>query len=391
MRVRLANSERVNAYYQRELAELRRRCGISIDELEELDLSPGFAGAGTSFPRQRSLSRPSRLDAYGGPSSSSIRIPGAATSVSPPGGRSAHGGGTGGGGGRRSLASSFMFSPDGARSARFASNSYTSSINTTATTPSSSYPNPRPPAATPATNAAFSPASANANLSLGGAGLGFGAPFINGLATSIGSGGSHDITHRRSSLNGLVAAHFAASSLQSDASGGGGPSHGGYPGGVGIDLDDLVSLGGGSAGDRDSSSSRSVSSESRSRVTIVPPTTTGSAEHQRGLLPRATGTGLGVAEGALAGLTSSGTSDGGRPTAADPVDPLVAAITRGLAKLVAEGTATLVDESDGDEALSPISPMAAGRLEEEDGDGAETPLSNGASRTGSILRRRLTS
>lgn len=83
----------------------------------------------------------------------------------------------------------------------------------------------------------------------------------------------------------------------------------------------------------------------------------------------------------------------------DPVDPLVAAITRGLAKLVAEGAATLVDEDEaGDETLSGdaaegsdfSSAATANRLrlsEDEEGDGAETPLSNEASRAGSMRRR----
>ncbi|GAA5976008.1 hypothetical protein JCM10908_005355 [Rhodotorula pacifica] len=426
LRVRLANSERVNAYYQRELAELRRRCGISIDELEELDLSPfpaagpsGSGGSG-SYPRQRSLSRPSRLDMYGGPSSSSIRIPGAATSVSPPGGVSSSGpnGTTGGaGGGRRSLASSFMFSPDGARSARFAaSNSYTSSINTTATTPSSSYPNPRPPAATPATSAAFSPAFPNMNgntaaLGLGGgavAGLGLGSSFSsNGFAAvAAGSSAGHQgFAERRNSLNGLVAAHFAgSSSLQSDA-GGAFASNGA---GTGIDMDDLVSLGGRS---ETSSSSRSVSNDSRgggasssragttNQTTAVPPTTTGSAEREAPQIPFPT-TALGL--GSLAGVQGSTAPTS---SAADvSVDPLVAAITRSLAKLVAEGSATLVDEPESEEELPPASGGAGTATgqgqrpatgaataeegeEETDGDGAETPLSSGASRTGSMRRR----
>lgn len=446
LRVRLANSERVNAYYQRELAELRRRCGISIDELEELDLSPFAAGSSgnggggaSSYPRQRSLSRTSRLDMYGGPSSSSIRIPGAAASVSPPGGAGGGGGlnSATGGAGRRSLTSSFMFSPDGARSARFASNSYTSSINTTATTPSSSYPNPRPPAATPATNAAFSPASANGNLALGlgGAGLGLGSNFAtNGFAAAAASAASsHPLHHhahhhhqqgfaeRRNSLNGLVAAHFAAPSLQSDpglysvsgsaGGGGGGRGGGGAGAGTGIDMDDLVSLGGSEA-----SSSRSGSTDSRGggprasatdtdqSTTAVPPTTIGSAEREPGGLPPFPGSRslsrpppllppltAGVVR-APASSASAAAEDG---PAAD--DPLVAAITRSLAKLVAEGSATLVDESEGDESdLSSAAggpsapgetPWATEEGEETDGDGAETPLSSGASRTGSMRRR----
>ncbi|BGP54352.1 hypothetical protein JCM8202_000785 [Rhodotorula sphaerocarpa] len=401
LRVRLANSERVNAYYQRELAELRRRCGISIDELEELDLAPGFGGGGTSlgaagsaggsFPRQRSLSRPSRLDAYGGPSTSSIRIPGSAASVSPPGAP-----GTGGGGGRRSLASSFMFSPDGARSARFAPDSYTSSINTTATTPSSSYPNPRPPAATPATNAAFSPASANANISLGGAGLGFGSNFSSAYAGPVGSSTSaQGAARRRNSLNGLVAAHFANASLQSDSSIGVSDSASNAAGsaGGGIDLDDLVSLGGIGRSDRGSSSSRSASLDSGAHVTVVPPTTTGSADRTATSVP------FPVASGGRVGEPAEPQPEPSTSVRSDPVDPLVAAITRGLAKLVAEGAATLVDEDEaGDETLSGdaaegsdfSSAAIANRLrlsEDEEGDGAETPLSNEASRAGSMRRR----
>lgn len=427
LRVRLANSERVNAYYQRELAELRRRCGISIDELEELDLSSPFAaGPSGSYPRQRSVSRTSRLDMYGGPSSSSIRIPGAAASVSPPGGG---GGGGGGGTGRRSLTSSFMFSPDGARSARFASESYTSSINTTATTPSSSYPNPRPPAATPATLAAFSPASANANpngtlaLGLGGApGLGFGSHFTaNGFAAGPAAAGSspqqlyhpQGFAERRNSLNGLVAAHFSNSLLQSssDASGGTGTGAG-----TGIDVDDLVSIGGSAGADEVNSTDDSTHLEvvGDGQTTAVPPTTTGSAEQGRdtaassfpnpssqlvpfptaaSTAPSLNGTAGIQAPAAAPAAVGAGTGGGGGGELS--VDPLVAAITRSLAKLVAEGSATLVDEAsssssdggDGNEEVHP--PTATGEEgEETDGDdGAETPLSSGASRTGSMRRR----
>ncbi|GEM06757.1 proteophosphoglycan 5 [Rhodotorula toruloides] len=214
LRVRLANSERVNAYYQRELAELRRRCGISIDELEELDLSgenslqaPRAGGSGM-LRRPRSSSRSSsRMDPAD--ATASIRIPGAA-SVSPPATA----------GGARLSTASFPFSAS-TNSLRFAApqsyTSYPSSINTTATTPSSSYPNARPPAPTPATAAAFSPVS-----------------FVNTVG-SAGSGAGGAALGRRNSLNSFVVTHFAAGSTGSMQAVAEAESRE-------IDLDDLVHL-----------------------------------------------------------------------------------------------------------------------------------------------------
>lgn len=312
LRVRLANSERVNAYYQRELAELRRRCGISIDELEELDLSGGNslpaprAGGSGMLRRPRSLSRSSsRMDPAG--ATASIRIPGAA-SVSPPAT----------GGGARLSTASFPFSAS-TNSLRFAAPqsymSYASSINTTATTPSSSYPNARPPAPTPATAAAFSPVS-----------------FVNTIG-SAGSGGGGAALGRRNSLNSFVATHFASAagstgSMQAVAEAESRE----------IDLDDLVhltpqpaaspppsnttstvpfpSLVNGSLGAQPSGSTRSSrsSTTSASSSHIFPPGSTASSS----------------LENSISSLPPRTAVD------APAMDPLVAAITRSLAKLAAQ-------------------------------------------------------
>ncbi|BGP30797.1 hypothetical protein JCM10296v2_002554 [Rhodotorula toruloides] len=311
LRVRLANSERVNAYYQRELAELRRRCGISIDELEELDLSGGNslqaprAGGSGMLRRPRSSSRSSsRMDPAG--ATASIRIPGAA-SVSPPAT-----------GGARLSTASFPFSAS-TNSLRFAAPqsymSYASSINTTATTPSSSYPNARPPAPTPATAAAFSPVS-----------------FVNTIG-SAGSGAGGAALGRRNSLNSFVATHFASAagptaSMQAVAEAESRE----------IDLDDLVhltpqpasspppsnttgtvpfpSLTNGSLAAPPSGSTRSSrsSTTSASSSHIFPPGSTASSS----------------LENSISSLPPRSAVD------APAMDPLIAAITRSLAKLAAQ-------------------------------------------------------
>ena len=285
-----------------------------------------------------------------------------------------------------------------------------------------------PPAATPATIAAFSPASANANpngtlaLGLGGApGLGFGSNFsMNGFAAgpsaaaAAASTSPQQLYHpqgfaeRRNSLNGLVAAHFSNSLLQSsDASGGTGTGAG-----TGIDVDDLVSLGGGADADEVNSANDShLEVVGDGETTAVPPTTTGSAEEGRDAaaassFPNASSQLVPFPTAASTAPSLNGTAGTQAPAAASAavgtgpgggelsVDPLVAAITRSLAKLVAEGSATLVDEasssSDGGGDGEEVHPHTATgeEGEETDGDdGAETPLSSGASRTGSMRRR----
>ncbi|GAA5868406.1 hypothetical protein JCM1840_006981 [Sporobolomyces johnsonii] len=334
LRTRLANSERVNAYYVRELADLRRRCGISIDELEELDLTSdaarlngaGGAPGGSSGRRQRSNSRSTRSDwaaANGVGTTSSIRIPGA-SSVSPPSARVAP--------------SSFSSSYDphmhhsGTRFAPHSANSYGSSVNTTLTTPSSSFPVAVPPAPTPATMNAFSPASPPPT--------------------------THRSSARRNSLSSLVASHFATDS----------------PG------DGL-------------STSRSTSSfapvASTSALPYSAARTSGRIELEDLLDPHfAAAPDTPTAPLPLAS-TSSSTSATSPPP---PVDPLVAAITRSLAKLVASShpessdseSSTTSREADHDPSSVPI-----GR-DEDDGEGGETPLSvspGSASRSGNLSRR----
>ncbi|GAA5938576.1 uncharacterized protein JCM15063_005360 [Sporobolomyces koalae] len=176
LRTRLANSERVNAYYKCEIADLRTRLGISIDELEELD--PQLQPSSLSYPRSQSYTRNGGgASAGAGYTSSSrrrsfstrgngasatvgsIRIPGA-TSVSPPSMRLA------------STTSSFPSQPSFqsysysqsyphpmSTSQRFLAHSYTSSINTTLTTPSTSFPIANPPAPTPSTSLDLVPES----------------------------------------------------------------------------------------------------------------------------------------------------------------------------------------------------------------------------------------
>ncbi|GJN87380.1 hypothetical protein Rhopal_000329-T1 [Rhodotorula paludigena] len=356
LRVRLANSERVNAAYQRELAELRRRCGISIDELEELDLvgsGAGPSGSSASVRRPRSIPRGSSSERVL-PPTSSIRIPGAAASVSPPSARLS--------------TTSFPFSAtnNGGSSARFAPQSYasySSSINTTATTPSSSYPNARPPAPTPATAAAFSPAS-----------------FIAAPAA------------RRNSLNNLVATHFAApssspstpvpseqhSSTGSTGNGSSGNVAAGGGSGTGmIDLDDLLNL--------------------------APPPLPGSAA---GLGLQSGGSGRARRRSTASSSSASGSGsnlvEGGGAAPAPPPDPLVAAITRSLAKLAAAGRGVHeseadedVDEDDEDDERSSetsrddeIEPRRGLAGDEDDDEGEDTPLSiSPGSRSGSLSRR----
>ncbi|GAA5947755.1 hypothetical protein JCM3765_001069 [Sporobolomyces pararoseus] len=152
LRVRLANTERVNQYYQREIADLRRICGVSIDELEELDPRPSHSyssvGGGS---RRRSISSRSN----GGATVGSIRIPGAPTSVSPPSIRPS----TSSYPSNAPVppySSSYSYNPHSLSSyPRFLPHSYTSSINTTMTTPSSSFPIANPPAPTPSTSLDF--------------------------------------------------------------------------------------------------------------------------------------------------------------------------------------------------------------------------------------------
>ncbi|GAA5829202.1 hypothetical protein JCM3766R1_001015 [Sporobolomyces carnicolor] len=159
LRTRLANSERVNQYYQREIADLRRICGVSIDELEELDpRSHSYApGSGT---RRRSIS--SRSNGASGSTVGSIRIPGA-SSVSPPSIRPSTSSYPSQLGNHVApYSSSYSYSQSMSSSAyypsqnpRFLPHSYTSSINTTMTTPSSSFPVANPPAPTPSTSLDF--------------------------------------------------------------------------------------------------------------------------------------------------------------------------------------------------------------------------------------------
>ncbi|GAA5886083.1 hypothetical protein JCM5296_007082 [Sporobolomyces johnsonii] len=332
LRTRLANSERVNAYYVRELADLRRRCGISIDELEELDLTSdaarlngaGGAPGGSSGRRQRSNSRSTRSDwaaANGVGTTSSIRIPGA-SSVSPPSARVAP--------------SSFSSSYDphmhhsGTRFAPHSANSYGSSVNTTLTTPSSSFPVTVPPAPTPATMNAFSPASPPPT--------------------------THRSSARRNSLSSLVASHFATDS----------------PG------DGL-------------STSRSTSSfapvASTSALPYSAARTSGRIELEDLLDPHFAA----APDTPTAPLPLASTSS--TLATSPPVDPLVAAITRSLAKLVASSShpessdsesSTTSREADHDPSSVPI-----GR-DEDDGEGGETPLSvspGSASRSGNLSRR----
>ncbi|GAA5857743.1 hypothetical protein JCM5353_001471 [Sporobolomyces roseus] len=171
LRTRLANSERVNQYYQREIADLRRRCGISIDELEELDPSlqasshhpnshPNGGGRSISGSRRRSFSSRSSQP-NGSATVGSIRIPGA-SSVSPPSIRpstssypSQQSSLYTNNGGNLPYSSSYSYSHSNyypSQNPRFLPHSYTSSINTTLTTPSSSFPIANPPAPTPSTS-----------------------------------------------------------------------------------------------------------------------------------------------------------------------------------------------------------------------------------------------
>ncbi|GAA5905548.1 uncharacterized protein JCM6883_005365 [Sporobolomyces salmoneus] len=156
LRTKLANSERVNQYYQREIADLRRICGVSIDELEELDpRSHSYAPGATT--RRRSIS--SRSNGASTSTVGSIRIPGA-SSVSPPSIRpstssfpSQLGHSVAPYSYSHSLSSSSYYPSQ--QNPRFLPHSYTSSINTTLTTPSSSFPIANPPAPTPSTSLDF--------------------------------------------------------------------------------------------------------------------------------------------------------------------------------------------------------------------------------------------
>ncbi|GAA5877868.1 hypothetical protein JCM16303_000266 [Sporobolomyces ruberrimus] len=162
LRTRLANSERVNQYYQREIADLRRICGVSIDEFEELDPRSHSYGIPSTSTRRRSISTRSQPN---GTSSTvgSIRIPGA-TSVSPPSIRpsstSSYPSQSHHASQPPSYGLSYSYSLSSSshfpsQNPRFLPHSYTSSINTTLTTPSSSFPVANPPAPTPSTSLDF--------------------------------------------------------------------------------------------------------------------------------------------------------------------------------------------------------------------------------------------
>ncbi|GAA5821230.1 hypothetical protein JCM11251_004523 [Rhodosporidiobolus azoricus] len=300
LRVRLANSERVNAYYQRELAELRRRCGISIDELEELDLSrdDAIVGAASGMNGASTRRRHRSLAGNDAPSvgSSSIRIPGA-SSVSPPAARLS--------------TSSFPFSTSltGTSNTRFQPQSYASyvsSVNTTLTTPSSSYPAARAPAPTPATSNAFSPVSGPGPRS---------------------SSSTHGLHGRRNSLSALVAAALAqvaeaqeageeASDTPISAESPTSNSLGGSSRG-GIDLEDLLHL----------SSSPSTSSLAIHRSNGASASSAFSALGHRAPSEQASAASSLSSSSVLSHSSSSAAS------AAASTDPLVAAITRSLAKL----------------------------------------------------------
>lgn len=338
LRVRLANSERVNAYYQRELAELRRRCGISIDELEELDLSEQPGARPALGTRTRSTSRGAAVSDWAHhAATSSIRIPGAVQSVSPPNSGSV------GAGAAAARLSSVAF-PFSSATSRYSAASGASSVNTTATTPSSSFPAARAPAPTPATAAAFSPASYGATLAAAGMGMGIGigstgAGPVAGPAVAV----SHAAAARRNSLSGLVATHFApppsaSSSRRPMSVAASAPSTGsssatygaarspapaaGPPGpGLdhppqGIDVDDLLHL-------------RVAAPPSLVLPAPAPAPASAASSSSAGSSSLAGG-----AESA-ASPSATGPAPAARPAPAD--DPLVAAITRSLAKLAAAG------------------------------------------------------
>ncbi|GAA6019412.1 hypothetical protein JCM10207_001377 [Rhodosporidiobolus poonsookiae] len=325
LRVRLANSERVNAYYQRELAELRRRCGISIDELEELDLSGNEGVVGTSAGanassrrRQPSSSRSSRGEWASPPITGSIRIPGAA-SVSPPA--------------VRLPSSSFSYSTN-ARLQPQSYTSYASSVGTNITTPSSSYPAARAPAPTPATANAFSPAS---------------------------RGSTHA---RRNSLSSLVAAAFANTqpreAFEEEEPGGDG----------GAQAETSAAGAAGLAPDPGASISRGIDLEDLLHLTptagAFPASATASTSAQASSQPPA----------------SAASSLSSRPAA----DPLVVAITRSLAKLAAAAEAgqsprrVRLFEGEGEEEEEGKEPAAP--EEEEEDDGNESGSSSTTSREG---------
>ncbi|GAA5884521.1 hypothetical protein JCM6882_005286 [Rhodosporidiobolus microsporus] len=319
LRVRLANSERVNAYYQRELAELRRRCGISIDELEELDLSgnEGVVGTSNGVSGASSTRRRHRSSSRGDPPSvttASIRIPGA-SSVSPPAARLS--------------TSSFPFSTsvNSTTNARYQPQSYTSyvsSVNTTLTTPSSSYPAARAPAPTPATSNAFSPVSGP-------------GPRSSISASNSGAGGG--LHARRNSLSALVAAALAQvqeaqeaqeaadtdtpSSAESAASA---SLAGAVPRG-GIDLEDLLHLSSSSSAEASSSSRNGIAPASSAFLhphTSSSSTTSSLSSSAHSALPSSSSS---------ASFSLSSSSLPAPPASSAPADPLVAAITRSLAKL----------------------------------------------------------
>jgi hypothetical protein len=357
LRVRLANSERVNAYYQRELAELRRRCGISISELEELELSgneePVASGSGSNGTRSRQRSLSYRSDWGASPPASvgtgSIRIPGA-SSASPPAARLS--------------TSSFPFSTSvNSRLQPQSYTSYTSSVGTAITTPSSSYPIARAPAPTPAGSNAFSPVSARSVSSSGFAG-------------------------RRNSLSVLVSAALAEVQREQDsveaATSPSVDSRGG------IDLDDLLHI----TSTTSAPTSHSSGSSSLSTSAFPP----GSALHSS---------------------TTSASSSFVSTSHLASSDPLVAAITRSLAKLASadalgnERRPLLHDDGEYEEELDSGSSSTTSR-EGTDGepgavgveavpatsaggarvgggqdeDGGETPLSiSPGSRSGSLSRK----
>ncbi|GAA5949695.1 hypothetical protein JCM21900_003259 [Sporobolomyces salmonicolor] len=325
LRTRLANSERVNAYYMRELADLRRRCGISIDELEELDLTSdaarvngaGGAPGGSGRRRQRSNSRPTRSDwaaANGVGTTSSIRIPGA-SSVSPPSARVAP--------------SSFSsYDPhmhhSSTRFAPHSANSYSSSVSTTLTTPSSSFPVAVPPAPTPATMNAFSPASPPSTI--------------------------HRSTARRNSLSSLVASHFGPDS----------------PG-------DTLST--------STSTSSFAPVASTSALPYSAARTSGRIELEDLLDPHFPA----APDTPTVPLTSANTA-----APSPPVDPLVAAITRSLAKLVASSRQSSSDSESSTTSREADNDSSMIGRDEADGEGGETPLSvspGSACRSGSLSRR----
>ncbi|KAM0789354.1 hypothetical protein ACM66B_000185 [Microbotryomycetes sp. NB124-2] len=209
LKAALEASELQRQQATRDVHELRRRLGmISLDELEELDLSPTATTRSppTASSRERIMSAPpSRTSASAGPSS--IRIPGAAaSSFSPP---SSFMNNRAAAGYRMSTSYNNAATNNSlqAGSGWLGPSSLSSSLNTALTTPSSSYPLTAPPPTSPASyNSLGFPSSAFFG---GGGGGGTRAP----PPSSVGSSSSYrsptsimsrldgsDVRRRRGSL-----------------------------------------------------------------------------------------------------------------------------------------------------------------------------------------------